>query len=226
MRAGALQVTDTIEASGAMDRKLPAALQAALGVHITVTSAPPPLDSFGAAMFVSPTPNRGGCQPDSGAGVDQVAVPGFEDPSSGFSGCCSFGVIRVVSSVVASGVAIGAGVAVAVAAPIDNRSGSPRFVGELTGVGDQPVLGRGGSDTAVGRSLGLGVAEGNEISVSPSSAWGKFATVAVGSGVAELALTAGPIAPATPRTSPPARHAPKVKVKVRGVSCILCPAWS
>ena len=151
MRAGALQVTDTIEASGVMDRKLPAALQAALGVHITVTSARPPLDSFGAAMFVSPTPNRGGCQPASGAGVDQVAGPGFEVPSSSFSGCCTFGVICVVSSVVASGFTIGAGVAVAVAAGIVNRSGSPRVAGELTGDGDQLVLGLGGSDTAAGR---------------------------------------------------------------------------
>ena len=151
MRAGALQVTDTIEASGAMDRKLPAALQAALGVHITVTSARPPLDSFGAAMLVSPTPNRGGCQPASGAGVNKVAGPGCEDPSSGLSGCCTFGVIRVVSSVVASGFTVGAGVDVAVAAGIVNRSGSPRVAGELTGDGDQLVLGLGGSDTAAGR---------------------------------------------------------------------------
>ena len=226
MRAGALQVTDTMEASGVMVTKLPAALQAALGVHITVTSARPPLDNFGAAMFVSPTPNRGGCQPASGAGVDQVAGPGFEDPSSGLSGCSTFGVIRVVSSLVASGVTIGAGVAVAVAAGLDNRFGSPRVAGELTGDGDQSVLGLSGSDTAAGRLLGLGVGEGNDISVSPSSVWGKFAAVAVGSGAAELALTAGPIAPATPSTSPPARHAPKAKVKVRGVSCISPPVWS
>lgn len=78
---GAPQVTDTIEASGVMDRKLPAALQAALGVHITVTSARPPLDSFGAAMLVSPTPNPagrriGGWSFSVSAGLTGVTITG------------------------------------------------------------------------------------------------------------------------------------------------------
>lgn len=181
----------------------------------TVTSARAPEARRGAPMLVTPIPKAGGCQfprgdcfligDGSGRAVGRTAGGwGAAGLLAGGRGL-RLGAADARLGAGSSGITSGTGV--------DSLGGT-----EADGVGLGAGLAIAPGSTEIGGAEG----DGNVISMSPKASAGEVG-VGDASGWAAPTATPDPTAPATPRTRPPARHAPTAIARVRGVSCMTRP---
>jgi len=213
--AGAVQVTTTVSACAVIVREDPCAEQDVLGMHRTATSGRAPDASLGAPILTTPMPRVGGFQEPRGDWTLRVVGSGavealdacargdvdfFGSGRGRWVGADAFALVDG-SGIVALGLGVDAG-----------------GVAEGMGVGifveRAPARGFAVADVSDGA--------GNVIAESPKAPAGEV-VVGEASNWCTPAATLDPMTPATPRTMPPARHAPTAIARARGVSCMTRP---